>query len=263
MVESKPSSSPPPLKKYQSCAKAVKASTRISLLHDDLICPAVDDETQVSTFQSRVFRSSRCPNTFLLDISPVKHDYNKIAAEDVVNQHPQVYAYVPASDSPKYYLEVYAADQVYLQDHGLLFSKFKLRVLSLLSSTGFFQNFQFSPLWRPPLLDVDILTNPKTKHFIGLGYAVLDTSHCSVVVEDDLSPKPYPLTHVINWCEEDDSFLTTWNNTPTWCQYCHKERHTKFECGLSKAQLICHDCQQKGYRSFECPPKKPAFRRFS
>ncbi|KAI9470959.1 MAG: hypothetical protein EXX96DRAFT_543009 [Benjaminiella poitrasii] len=97
----------------------------------------------------------------------------------VTNQHPQVYACVSASDGPRRYLEVYvesAADQANLQDHGLLFSKSKLRVLLFLSS-------RFDAL-----LDVGVLTNPRTKHFMGLGYDVSDISHCSVAVKGGLSP---------------------------------------------------------------------------
>ncbi|KAG1032753.1 hypothetical protein G6F43_013702 [Rhizopus delemar] len=40
---------------------------------------------------------------------------------------------------------------------------------------------------------------------------------------------------------------------PTWCRYCHKEGHTKFECPASKARIICYSCHQHGHRSFECP----------
>ncbi|KAG1050144.1 hypothetical protein G6F43_007563 [Rhizopus delemar] len=40
---------------------------------------------------------------------------------------------------------------------------------------------------------------------------------------------------------------------PTWCRYCHKESHTKCECPLSKAQIICYSYHQNGHRAFECP----------
>jgi hypothetical protein len=40
---------------------------------------------------------------------------------------------------------------------------------------------------------------------------------------------------------------------PLWCRYCHKENHTKFNCPLSKARIICYACHEHGHRSFECP----------
>ncbi|KAI9487182.1 MAG: hypothetical protein EXX96DRAFT_552137 [Benjaminiella poitrasii] len=277
-AESKPSSSPPPTKKYQSYAKAVKASTRISLLHDEFIRPDLDVDMQIPTFQSRIFRASRSPNAMLFDINFVKTVYNDDDASVVVaNQHPQVYACASASDGPKRYLEVYAesaADQIYLQEQGLLFSKSKLSVLPCKVIQDFSKIVHLK-LSRLPLVpakavldglksslvpfgtipDVGILTSPQTKHFMGLGYAVLDTSLSSAAEEGCLSTKPHQLTHVINWCEEDDSFLAMWNNMPMGCRYCHKEGHTNFECELSKANLICYNCHQKGHRPFECPQK--------
>ena len=48
-------------------------------------------------------------------------------------------------------------------------------------------------------------------------------------------------------------FRATWNNMPTWCRYCHKDGHTKFECAASKARVLCYSCHELGHRSFECP----------
>ncbi|KAI9485920.1 MAG: hypothetical protein EXX96DRAFT_604173 [Benjaminiella poitrasii] len=49
----------------------------------------------------------------------------------------------------------------------------------------------------------------------------------------------------ISWCESVDIFHALWRNMPTWCRYCHREGHTKFECLKSKASIICYDCNEK------------------
>jgi hypothetical protein len=43
---------------------------------------------------------------------------------------------------------------------------------------------------------------------------------------------------------------------PTWCRYCHKEGHTKFDSPLSKARIICYSCHQQSHRSYECPRRR-------
>lgn len=50
-------------------------------------------------------------------------------------------------------------------------------------------------------------------------------------------------------------FRAQWNNMPTWCRYCHKDGHTKFECAASKARILCYSCHEQGHRSYECPRK--------
>ncbi|KAI9478571.1 MAG: hypothetical protein EXX96DRAFT_525222 [Benjaminiella poitrasii] len=42
---------------------------------------------------------------------------------------------------------------------------------------------------------------------------------------------------------------------PTWCRYCYKENHTKYECAKSKASILCYPCFERGHRSFSCPRK--------
>lgn len=83
---------------------------------------------------------------------------------------------------------------------------------------------------------------------MGSGYAVLD------IQSDPAQIKFQELTHQLNWCETKDEFFhATWNNMPTWCRYCHQEGHTKFNCSVSKARIICYGCHEHGHRSFECP----------
>ncbi|KAI9469843.1 MAG: hypothetical protein EXX96DRAFT_466554, partial [Benjaminiella poitrasii] len=47
---------------------------------------------------------------------------------------------------------------------------------------------------------------------------------------------------------------------PTWCQYCHREGHTKFDCALSKARILCYSSHQQGHRFFECPRRNQPVR---
>jgi hypothetical protein len=84
---------------------------------------------------------------------------------------------------------------------------------------------------------------------MGSAYAVLNIQQNEQVSEDQ---KLQDLSHQINWCEFSEVFHA-WNNMPTWCQHCHKEGYTKFECHESKARIICYCCQQDDHRSFECP----------
>ncbi|KAG1033100.1 hypothetical protein G6F43_013631 [Rhizopus delemar] len=106
-------------------------------------------------------------------------------------------------------------------------------------------------------MDVGISTEASTGFFMGAGYAVLNVQKESNVSEVKLFQE---LSHQISWCETKDFFHATWNNMPTWCRYCHKEGHTKYECPLSKARIICYSCHQNGHRSFECPRRNSPLR---
>ncbi|KAI9473419.1 MAG: hypothetical protein EXX96DRAFT_462248, partial [Benjaminiella poitrasii] len=203
-----------------------------------------------------IFRSSLSPGRFLFDIHVVKNKYSELQTRlAVLEQYPNAYACVPLSDGPKRYLEVYVESQdiQQIQDEGL-FPKSRLRdlpckpikdhskvITGLTKSLQSFGN----------VLDLWILTDKITRHYMGLAYVVLDTSPRS----DSVSFQP--LSHIISWSETEVSFLETWRAMPTWCRYCHKGGHTKSSCVLSKASLICYVCHDKGHRSFECPRKAP------
>lgn len=45
---------------------------------------------------------------------------------------------------------------------------------------------------------------------------------------------------------------------PTWCRYCHKDGHTKYECKKSRASILCFTCDQFGHRQAECPNPRNA-----
>jgi hypothetical protein len=91
---------------------------------------------------------------------------------------------------------------------------------------------------------------------MGNGYAILDFYQPDMIKEEE---KFQNLSHQLSWCESpEEIFHATWNNMPTWCRYCHKDGHTKFECEQSRARILCYSCHQQGHRSFECPRRNPA-----
>jgi hypothetical protein len=102
------------------------------------------------------------------------------------------------------------------------------------------------------IIDVGIAAEPNTGLFMGIRYAVLNVEQAA-----NKENKFLELSHQLSWCEsESEVFHATWQNMPTWCRYCHKEGHTKFDCPLSKARIICYSCHQQGHRSFECPRRR-------
>jgi hypothetical protein len=101
------------------------------------------------------------------------------------------------------------------------------------------------------ILDLGIYTDSASGFFMGTGYAVLDIYQPHTVAEQE---KYQTLSHQLSWCEStEELFHATWNDMPTWCRYCHKDGHTKYDCALSKARILCYACHQQGHRSFECP----------
>ncbi|KAG1135539.1 hypothetical protein G6F37_012744 [Rhizopus arrhizus] len=187
-------------------------------------------------------------------------------------QHPNVYACVPLSDGPRRYLEVYIEkenDNNDIMNSGLIFPDANLKVypcpslndsakvvniklshLPLLPKKEVLEGLQRSLQVFGEIMDLGITTEPATGFFMGAGYAVLNIQQEVNVAERKLFQA---LSHQISWCESKEFFHATWNNMPTWCRYCHKEGHTKFECPDSKARIICYSCHQNGHRSFECP----------
>jgi hypothetical protein len=101
------------------------------------------------------------------------------------------------------------------------------------------------------ILDIGIITEKATGFFMDTGYAVLDIYQSP---DTSMAQKLPELSHQISWRESTtEVFHATWNNMPTWCRYCHKDGHTKFECPLSKARILCYSCHQQGHRSYEYP----------
>lgn len=259
--------------RYKSYAQAVTAKPRIPLMHQHIVPPHQDDESRLSTLQTRVYRSSRTKGAHLLDISNVKDKYTDLQCIILLSQqHPNVHACVPLSDGPRRYLEVYIKPEEDTNDlinRGLTLPESKLTVIPsasigenskiihlklshipLLPQTDVHAGLEKSLAIFGKILDIGISCFPDTKIFMGTVYAVID------VYQDENTPqdkKFQELSHQINWCEDDDCFHATWSNMPVWCRYCHKDGHTKFDCPLSKARIICYSCHEHGHRSFECP----------
>jgi hypothetical protein len=267
-------SSPPNRKpKTKSYAQAA-ATVQVSLMHQQIVEPHHDDDSTLRSLQTRIFRTSRTPGAHLFDISAFKGKYtDQQCMIALKQQHPNVHACVPLSDGPCRYLEVYITkqnDQNDIANTGIVFRDFKLQVFpcSAIEDTAKIIKLKLShvPLFTKDevldglkqsleifdkVLDVGITTEAETGFFMGAGYAVLNVYQPADTPD---SLKFQELSHQLNWCESDAEFFhATWNNMPTWCRYCHKDGHTKFECPLSKARILCYSCHQQGHRSFECP----------
>ena len=242
-------------------------------MHEHIIPPHSDESSTLSTLQTRIFRASRTKGAYLLDISACKGKYTDQQSMILLKeQHPNVYACVPLSDGPRRYLEVYIEkenDNNDIMNSGLIFPEANLKVypchslndsakvvniklnhLPLLPKKEVLEGLQKSLQVFGEIMDLGITTEPATGFFMGAGYAVLNIQQEANVTERKIFQT---LSHQISWCESNEFFHATWNNMPTWCRYCHKEGHTKFECPDSKARIICYSCHQNGHRSFECP----------
>lgn len=262
--------SPPKRKvKYRSYAQA----TKVPLMHQHIVPPHFDDSSKLNILQTSFFRTSRTKGAFLFDISSCKEKYTDQQCMIILKeQHPSVHACVPLNDGPRRYLEVYITPQNDNNDilnQGLIFKEANLRIypraslddnaktvnlklnhLPLLPKKDILSGLQRSLAVFGEIMDVGITTEAATGFFMGSGYAVLNVQQAADTTE---IKKFQELSHQISWCETSNFFHATWNNMPTWCRYCHKEGHTKFECPASKARIICYSCHQHGHRSFECP----------
>jgi hypothetical protein len=242
-------------------------------MHHVLKEPTDDDPLHLKTLETKIFRASRSKNAFLFDISTIKDKYTDLQCMQALkNQHEQVYACVPLNDGPRRYLEVYIMEEEdtnSIAKNGIVFQDAKLRILPsrAIDENAKIINLKLSNLPMLPrqsvtagleqslkifgkVLDLGINTERNTGLFMGSGYAVLD------VHQNESTPveaKFLELSHQLSWCESStELFYATWNNMPTWCRYCHKDGHTKFDCPLSKARIICYACHEMGHRSFEC-----------
>jgi hypothetical protein len=223
---------------------------------------------------SHIWRTSRSEGAFLFDLAGIPGTEQQHVAI-ITEQYPHQYGVLIKRDSPgARYAEVYVdtADHPDILTRGILYDDLKLRVIP---NTAFPDNqnivrlsLRNLPFYKPPVLleglqqslgvygrvlDVGILRDPKTKAYMGDGYAVL-----SLPKADDSSAGSLPrLTHNISWKTGQEGFYATWSNMPTWCRYCHEEGHTKFDCAKSLANLLCYNCHNLGHRSSDCPRRNP------
>lgn len=261
-----------PKPKKRSFAQVV-ANKPVSLMHEHIIAPAIDDEQPLSTFQSRIWRPSRSPGALLLDISAVPKLTDQQHLETLVTQHPEVYGVRFFSNNSRKYLEAYCETSAHrqdLQEKGVVYQDIKLRLLPCpaledgvtvikvsLSDLPMLPRAQvlaglttsLSPFGR--VVDVGITTEPTTGVFMGSGYANI---HIPTGNPDEQQPVQFAaLAHTISWCEsKKETFYATWINMPTWCRYCHEVGHTKYNCEKSKARTICYECHNQGHRSADC-----------
>lgn len=259
---------------YKSYANAVKGTQRVSLLHENEIQPPPSNATNsLNTLQTKIFRPSQNQGALLFDISHCRKQYtDQQALVLLATQHPNALSCVLLNDGPRRYLEMYIrpdSDDNDIMNNGVVFEDCALRVLPCkalsddskvvtvklshlplcLTRQEVYEGLKQSLAPYGAILDVGIYTEPASKLFMGTGYVVLDTNTTEGMTISNLQ-------HVIPWMESDKIvFHATWNNMPTWCRYCHKENHTKFECELSKARIVCYSCHESGHRSFHCPRK--------
>ncbi|KAI8329654.1 hypothetical protein BC941DRAFT_195222 [Chlamydoabsidia padenii] len=91
--------------------------------------------------------------------------------------------------------------------------------------------------------------------FMGTGTAIICKRRNTF--REDGTTTFQPLTHKIPYLDTLDSFHAVWANMPTWCRYCHEERHTKYDCAGLLASMTCHYCKEQGHRAANCPKKTP------
>ncbi|KAI9477917.1 MAG: hypothetical protein EXX96DRAFT_483217 [Benjaminiella poitrasii] len=270
----KPTNHPTRPKSYAQAVASPSSPMKMSLLHNDLDSTTSTDKPAVSTLVSRIYRSSGYRDAFLLDISKCTPTYTEAQCMQIVKQqHPRAHACIARNDGPKRYFEVYITPLNDINDilrTGVVFDEIQLTVLPCtavveqshvvtlkLSRIPLFTDdlvhagLQQSLSVFGRLLDFGVYKDKNTDFFMGNGYAVLDTYQADDVPTE---LKYATLSHQLSWCEStEEFFLATWNNMPTWCRYCHKDGHTKFECELSRARILCYGCHHYGHRSFECP----------
>jgi hypothetical protein len=197
---------PPTKTKTKSYAQAVKADTRVSLMHGSVKKPHQDDPSQKKTLHSKIFRTSRTKGALLFDLSRCKEKYTDLQCMMLLReQHPNVNACVLLNDGPRRYLEAYISDDEddnKIAKNGLEFKELNLLVYpcKALSDTAKIINVKLTHLPLLPrdavlagltkslkvfgnILDLGIITEPNTGFFMGSGYAVLVWSNVTINVK--------------------------------------------------------------------------------
>jgi hypothetical protein len=257
--------------KHKTYADATRLAT-VSLLHNNISTDTDENDETIRVLQTRIYRAARSEGALLFDITKCKPNYtDQQCMVELEKQHPNVHACLLLNEGNTRYLEVYIKairDSNNIIHNGITFSKSKLQVLpcKALDEQSQILKLKLShlPMFTPEevleglktslaifgtILDIGIAKEQATGFFMGNGYAVLDVHQ-----QADAEIKFQKLSHQLSWMEStSDFFRATWNNMPTWCRYCHKDGHTKFQCEASKARVLCYSCQEQGHRSYECP----------
>jgi hypothetical protein len=261
-------------KSYAQAAKSATPSAKKSLLHTDITPSQQPNEQYARTLRTRLYRAARTNEVYLFDITECKGKYTDQQCMMVLkDQHPNVHACLPLSDGPSRYLEVYIkpeSDTNNIKSSGCIFEDIQLQVLPCkaiddqakivklkLSHLPMFTldevitGLKQSLAMFSDILDAGIFTEKATGLFMGTGYAVLNIYQAP---DTPIGTKFANLGHQLSWCESStEVFHATWNNMPTWCRYCHKDGHSKYDCPSSKARILCYACHEQGHRSYECP----------
>lgn len=99
------------------------------------------------------------------------------------------------------------------------------------------------------ILDIGLKYESTQGWFMGTGYAVIQQD----------AENSYPeLHHSSPWEEQGEVMYATFPDMPTWCRYCHEEKHTKYECKKAKASILCYGCHKYGHVIAKCPASSSA-----
>lgn len=266
-----------PKSKPKSYAQAAGAIRNVSLLHTDVRPTDKEADNVTRIYQTRIYRAARSIHAYLLDITPCKNIYTvDQCVVELSNQHPKIHAFTIVNDGPTRYLEVYLDPKYDINDiknTGVTFAKANVKILpcTAIKEESSIVRLKLShlPMFVPEevlaglskslaifgtILDIGITTHQATGMFMGTGYAVLDIYKKPGTTATE---KFVPLSHQISWMEDTkEMFRATWNSMPTWCRFCHKDGHTKYECAESRARILCYACHEHGHRSFECSKRR-------
>ena len=112
----------------------VTSRHKVSLMHHDVRASHTDSDTPFTEIHSRIYRSSRRSDVFLLDISRIAKQYTDLQCiQELGKQHSGVHACSVINDRQLYYLEAYIEkekDDNDLVTNGVLFGKSKTKVYS-------------------------------------------------------------------------------------------------------------------------------------
>ncbi|KAI9494664.1 Endonuclease/exonuclease/phosphatase, partial [Zychaea mexicana] len=105
----------------------------------------------------------------------------------------------------------------------------------------------FEPYGR--ILDVGINRDPKTKAYMGNGFAVLD-------IQPRSDTPNRPLDHHVPWRNDpDDLIYANFDQMPLYCSRCHEPNHSADDCPRSRRnqKKRCQHCASPSHQSSICP----------
>ncbi|KAI9484750.1 hypothetical protein BDB00DRAFT_732393, partial [Zychaea mexicana] len=125
--------------------------------------------------------------------------------------------------------------------------KLRLTNLPLLSQEDLERGLRET--FRPygDILDVGINRDPRTKAYMGNGFAVLD-------IQPHHNQQLLPLNHHIPWCgDKDDLIYAHFDQMPLHCSRCHEPGHIVEDCPrFRRNQKGCFKCGGKNHYAANC-----------